>query len=162
MSSIFDAVDTISGQSVSLQFIELCGTREINDLLVKRSNETVKLVDQDDGTCKVLGAITVQVASADELMSAIHMGKSRRATEATDKNGTSSRSHSVCQIRIGRKGCLNLLDLAGRERRGDSLYHDSQRQKESAEINASLWALKVYHTIVFACCDYGTNSQRYS
>ena len=82
MSSIFDAVDT-SGQSVSLQFIELCGSREINDLLVKRSNETVKLADQDDGTCKVLGAITVQVASADEWMSAINMGKSRRASEGS-------------------------------------------------------------------------------
>ena len=147
VSSIFDVVDT-SQMPVSLQFIELCGSREINDLLVKRSNETVKLADQDDGTCKVLGAITVQVANADELMDAIRTGKSRRATEATDKNGTSSRSHSVCQIRIG-TGCLNLLDLAGSERRGDSLYDDSQRQKESAEINASLWALKVSY-VAFA------------
>lgn len=34
------------------------------------------------------------------------------------------------------------MDLAGSERRHDTMYHDSQRQKESAEINASLWALK--------------------
>jgi kinesin family protein 2/24 len=38
---------------------------------------------------------------------------------------------------------LTLIDCAGSERRHDSMYHDSQRQKESAEINASLWAIKV-------------------
>ena len=41
-----------------------------------------------------------------------------------------------------RRGLLNLLDLAGSERKNDSMYHSSERQKESNEINASLWALK--------------------
>ena len=40
------------------------------------------------------------------------------------------------------RGVLTLIDCAGSERRLDSLYHSSDRQKESAEINASLWALK--------------------
>jgi len=52
-------------------------------------------------------------------------------------------SHAVCQIRIpGTKGVLTLIDLAGSERRGDSLWHSKERQQESAEINASLFALK--------------------
>jgi kinesin family protein 2/24 len=34
------------------------------------------------------------------------------------------------------------LDCAGTERRNDSVHHSRERQKESAEINASLWALK--------------------
>lgn len=42
----------------------------------------------------------------------------------------------------GGQGVLTLIDCAGSERRHDSMFHDTQRQKESAEINASLWALK--------------------
>ncbi len=41
-----------------------------------------------------------------------------------------------------KRGVLTLIDCAGSERRHDSMYHSSERQKESAEINASLWALK--------------------
>jgi kinesin family protein 2/24 len=37
---------------------------------------------------------------------------------------------------------LTLIDCAGSERRHDSLYHSRERQKESTEINSSLWALK--------------------
>lgn len=37
---------------------------------------------------------------------------------------------------------MTLIDCAGSERRNDSLYHSSDRQKESTEINASLFALK--------------------
>ena len=41
-----------------------------------------------------------------------------------------------------KRGLLTLIDCAGSERRQDSLHHSSARQRESAEINASLWALK--------------------
>jgi kinesin family protein 2/24 len=54
-------------------------------------------------------------------------------------------SHDLYQFQE-RKGILTLIDCAGSERRHDSMYHDSQRQKESAEINASLWAIKVRET----------------
>lgn len=37
---------------------------------------------------------------------------------------------------------LSLIDCAGSERRNDSMYHSRERQKESTEINSSLWALK--------------------
>merc|ERR1711957_401758 len=55
-----------------------------------------------------------------------------------------SRSHAVCQIQIKGKmrGVLTLIDCAGSERSHDCMYHSSERQKETAEINASLWALK--------------------
>ncbi len=39
-------------------------------------------------------------------------------------------------------GVLSLVDLAGSERNLDSQYHNAARQKESAEINASLSVLK--------------------
>ena len=35
-----------------------------------------------------------------------------------------------------------MIECAGSERRNDSLYHSQERQKESTEINSSLWALK--------------------
>lgn len=37
---------------------------------------------------------------------------------------------------------MTIIDCAGSERRNDSMYHTRDRQKESTEINASLWALK--------------------
>lgn len=42
----------------------------------------------------------------------------------------------------GSRGLLTLVDCAGSERKEDSNKHDVQRQKEGAEINTSLHALK--------------------
>lgn len=135
-------VNNNTGQ-ITLQFVELCGTKEINDLLSAKNKEAVKLVDDEDGSCKMLNATSIAISSSEQLLLKIKEAKSRRSTEATDKNGTSSRSHAVCQIRItGTKGVLTLIDLAGSERRHDSLWHSKERQQESAEINASLFALK--------------------
>ncbi|KAL7536128.1 hypothetical protein ACHAXR_006937 [Thalassiosira sp. AJA248-18] len=125
---------------VSIQFVELCGSKEIRDLLVKKTGE-VKLADDEDGSVRLLNAASCEVKSPEDLIAKIELAKSRRATEATDKNGVSSRSHAVCQIRINR-GVFTMIDCAGSERRHDSMYHSSERQKESAEINASLYALK--------------------
>lgn len=83
----------------------------------------------------------------------IEKGKSRRATEATAINAVSSHSHVVCQVEIfsssdwkrkdfSNRGILSLIDCAGSGRRNDSLYHNSLRQKETSDINASLYALK--------------------
>jgi len=130
---------------VAVQFVELSG-KSCKDLLGD-AGEDVILAEDTNGSVKLLNAESIVVRSANELAKAISKGKSRRATEATDVNGVSSRSHAVCQVQITRAGCerrglLNLLDLAGSERRNDSMYHSSVRQKESTEINASLWALK--------------------
>jgi kinesin family protein 2/24 len=138
---IFSRVNN-TGQ-ISLQFVELCGNKEINDLLSSKNKEAVKLVDDEDGSCRMLNATSITISSSQQLLDKMKEAKSRRSTEATDKNGMSSRSHAVCQIRItGTKGVLTLIDLAGSERRHDSLWHSKERQQESAEINASLFALK--------------------
>ena len=174
---LFQAIDSLSAKepesirpTVTMQFVELCGSKECKDLLNPNSGE-VKLADDDDGSVRLLNATCLKVLSPEDLMSHILLAKGRRATEATDKNGVSSRSHAVCQIQIkvgnrtyffcllltvycslisiafpclqGKsRGILTLIDCAGSERRHDSMYHSSERQKESAEINASLWALK--------------------
>ncbi|OLP89831.1 Kinesin-like protein KIF2A [Symbiodinium microadriaticum] len=77
----------------------------------------------------------------------------RRRTASTGANAVSSRSHAVCLLRIQRKGpeesreptragLLVLVDCAGSERKKDSRGHSKEQQQESAEINASLYALK--------------------
>ena len=126
--------------TMMVQFVELCGSKDCKDLLSPSLSE-VKIRDSEDGSVQMT-SISMEVSTPDELLDAIEVAKSRRATESTDKNGVSSRSHAVCQIKMKGSGILKLIDLAGSERRHDSMYHDSQRQKETAEINTSLWALK--------------------
>ena len=126
---------------VSIQFIELRG-KQCCDLL---EDGPVKVVDQACGSVRLLNAATVHVTTPMELSRALARGKRRRASAPTDRNGVSSRSHAVCQITVhlnSKHGSLTLIDLAGSERRNDSLYHTQERQKESSEVNASLWALK--------------------
>lgn len=112
-------------------------------------NESVQQPTYDPPTVcvKWKNAAEHPIKSQEQLKKYINVGKSRRATEATDVNGTSSRSHAVLQITVKergskKRGLITLIDCAGSERRNDSLYHDKERQKESAEINASLYALK--------------------
>jgi kinesin family protein 2/24 len=155
--NIFAAVEEMTNSSkspsvtVSLQFIELAG-KVCRDMITSnpKGNANVKIVDDENGRARIMKARKKVVNSPEELTALIALGKSRRATEATDANGVSSRSHAVCQIEVRvkatdgeeRRGVLNLLDCAGTERRNDSLYHSASRQKESTEINASLYALK--------------------
>lgn len=132
---IFQAIDSIFGNkpendrpSVTIQFIELCGSKECRDLLVKKSGK-VKLANDEDGSVRILNASSFDVTTPEDLLRQIMLAKGRRATEATDKNGVSSRSHAVCQIQIkgknpnSKRGLLTLIDCAGSERSHDSMYH---------------------------------------
>lgn len=71
-----------------------------------------------------------------------------RLTEATFSNDTSSRSHSICRIRIKdlststTDGLLYLVDLAGSEAARDIATHGADRMRETREINMSLSVLK--------------------
>ncbi len=85
-------------------------------------------------------------------MSLLHQGNKRRTTEATNANQTSSRSHAIFQVIIGRTertraaayevvySKLSLIDLAGSER-GTSTGNRGLRMMEGAKINRSLLAL---------------------
>ena len=98
---------------------------------------------------QLLGAVEPVATSAEELGAIIAAGKSRRATSATQCNAASSRSHAVlrltCQLANGATGAsgrLTLVDCAGSERKEDNVHHSAEQRKETAEINASLYALK--------------------
>ena len=133
---------------VVVQFIELAG-QNCNDLLQDENSTggaTVRIVDQDDGTVNYANALSIPVNNHKDFKRLLRDAKQRRATEATDKNSVSSRSHAICQITLfeqeQRLGVLTLVDAAGSERRNDSMYHSRSRQDESVEINKSIYALK--------------------
>ena len=63
----------------------------------------VKIVEHESGSVEVHNALSMEVRSPNELHEMILLGKRKRATEATDKNGASGRSHAVCQITIAHK-----------------------------------------------------------
>lgn len=95
---------------------------------------------------QLIGAVEPTVTSATELEQIVAAGKQRRATSATHCNAASSRSHAVlrltCVLADGATGRLTLVDCAGSERKEDNVYHSAEQRKETAEINASLYALK--------------------
>lgn len=90
---------SLSSQQVTVQFIELEG-KQCNDLF---GEGNVKIVEHESGSVEVHNALSMEVRSPNELHEMILLGKRKRATEATDKNGASSRSHAVCQITITHK-----------------------------------------------------------
>ena len=97
--AVHDLFSAISASTqVKLQFVELSG-KACKDLLdPKKSN--VKIVDQENGSVRLVHAFSLSVASPEELSHLMDEAKQRRATEATDVNGVSSRSHAVCQISV--------------------------------------------------------------
>ena len=125
------------------------------DLLGSKAGIELKLMNDGNDAVRPAGAAEPVVSDANHLLQLLKLGKKRRATAPTDINGGSSRSHAVCQIVVSRLGSndgsdgssssgglLTLVDCAGSERKEDSMYHDKERQRESTEINASLYALK--------------------
>jgi kinesin family member 2/24 len=135
---------------VSVQFLEVSG-KACRDLLESygscasaaenASKSTVRVLNSGD--VSVVGATWVSVSNPDELLQLLAVAKSLRATQATDRNHESSRSHALVTLRLDVYGaCLTLVDCAGTEGSYDCMYHTKDRQVESNEINASLYALK--------------------
>jgi kinesin family protein 2/24 len=129
---------------VTATFVELAG-----DVCYDMLNEGQKtqLVTGANGEVLPVPVAEVVVSSPADLVAMIDHATSLRATHATGVHDASSRSHAVCRVYIeysgsGEEGCLTLVDLAGSEHKIDSMWHDADRRKEGAQINASLMALK--------------------
>merc|ERR1719424_1989734 len=142
VQELFERLD--EGTEVSLTYFELAGRKAL-DLLTDQKSE-IRLREEEDGCFRPHDCEEAIVKSADELLKVMAEAASRRATEATTVNDTSSRSHSVCRITILKKGKaagrLLLVDCAGTEGSRDTLFFKGQHVKQSAEINSSLFALK--------------------
>ena len=132
-----------------MSFVEIHGDI-CHDLL--NSFAPAQLMNGPDGSVHAYPVVEPTVGSADELSALISYGCGCRATAATGVHDASSRTHAILRIYIqrhndtvdggGNEGVLTLVDLAGSEHRIDSMYHNADRRKEGANINASLMALK--------------------
>ncbi|KAK4426491.1 Kinesin-like protein KIN-8B [Sesamum alatum] len=122
----------------------------IYDLLEKSSGHLELREDPDQGIV-VAGLRSIKVNSADKILELLNLGNSRRKTESTEVNETSSRSHAVLEISVTRKqqkeypnqvirGKLALVDLAGSERASET-NSGGQKLRDGANINRSLLAL---------------------
>ncbi|TYG95085.1 hypothetical protein ES288_A11G240000v1 [Gossypium darwinii] len=109
-----------------------------------------KSSDEFEVTCSYLEVYN-EVHSADKILELLNLGNSRRKTESTEANATSSRSHAVLEITVRRKqrnkyknqvmrGKLALVDLAGSERASET-NSTGQKLRDGANINRSLLAL---------------------
>jgi hypothetical protein len=98
-NSLFELLENEEYQShVTVQFVELSG-KLCRDLL---EDGDVRVAENEDGSVRLLNAACRGATDAKELYEIICYGKRRRATEATGRNGVSSRSHAVCQITVTR------------------------------------------------------------
>jgi kinesin family protein 2/24 len=128
---------------VVVTYVELAGS-VCRDML--NDGATVPLMADANGEVHMCGAAEQSATDAQELLDVIRDASARRATCATGVHDQSSRTHAVCRITIRQggscHGMFTMVDLAGTERGKDSKWHDEKLQKETAEINSSLMALK--------------------
>ncbi|XP_058010379.1 kinesin-like protein KIN-8B isoform X2 [Hevea brasiliensis] len=134
---------------VSCSYLEVYN-EVIYDLLEKSSGHLELREDPQQGIM-IVGLRCIKVHSADKILELLNLGNSRRKTESTEANATSSRSHAVLEITVKRKqrnkyqnqvmrGKLALVDLAGSERASET-NSGGQKLRDGANINRSLLAL---------------------
>ncbi|KAK3356320.1 P-loop containing nucleoside triphosphate hydrolase protein [Lasiosphaeria hispida] len=133
-----------SQPQIQLTIIELAGNSAF-DLLSAR--KPISILEDAFGVTHLSGAAEHQIQTVNEALSLIDRAASFRKTASTLKNNTSSRSHSICRIRItnpsiNTEGFLYLVDLAGSEAARDVATHGAERMRETKEINMSLSVLK--------------------
>ncbi|KAL6512908.1 Kinesin-like protein KIN-8B [Orobanche hederae] len=152
LNTIFDLIEkdnTSDDFEVSCSYLEVYN-EVIYDLLEKSSGHLELREDPEQGII-VAGLRSIKVNSADKILELLYLGNSRRKTESTEVNKTSSRSHAVLEISVSRKqqkqypkqvikGKLALVDLAGSERASET-NTGGQKLRDGANINRSLLAL---------------------
>ncbi|KAJ9562431.1 hypothetical protein OSB04_007591 [Centaurea solstitialis] len=152
LNTIFDF---IKNDKSSDEFEVTCSYLEVyNEViydLLERSSGHLELREDPEQGIIVAGLRCIKVNSADKILELLNVGNSRRKTDSTDVNGTSSRSHAVLEISVLRKqkrkyrsqvirGKLALVDLAGSERASET-NSGGQKLRDGANINRSLLAL---------------------
>jgi len=135
------AADLSGQRDVSVGFFEIWG-QKCRDLLAG-GQEVHLRSDAEDSVC-VRGQRIVSLPAAKGLAEVLQEALQFRASETTERNAASSRSHAVCTLQFGgnASGVLRLVDLAGSERNFETTQMTAQQHRESAGINASLMVLK--------------------
>jgi kinesin family protein 2/24 len=115
------------------------------------SRKPFSVLQDSSGVTHLAGAKEYRVEAIDQVLELLDEAACFRRTESTKKNDASSRSHSICRIRVknasapnasAEEGILYLVDLAGSEAARDVAEHGADRVRETREINISLSVLK--------------------
>nr|GMD55177.1 kinesin-like protein KIN-8B isoform X1 [Ipomoea batatas] len=152
LNSIFDLIkqdDSCDKFEVTCSYLEVYN-EVIYDLLEKSFGHLELREDPEQGIV-VAGLRCIKVNSTDKILELLNLGNSRRKTDSTEVNLTSSRSHAVLEITVTRKqsnkypnqvmkGKLALVDLAGSERASET-NSVGKKLRDGANINRSLLAL---------------------
>ncbi|KAJ1082029.1 hypothetical protein NDU88_002201 [Pleurodeles waltl] len=136
--------------TISVSMVEIYN-ETLRDLLGKEPLEKldIRLLPDGSGQLYVPGLVEFIVRSVEDINRVFDIGHTNRATECTNLNEHSSRSHALLIITISGEdystgvrttGKLNLVDLAGSERVGKS-GAEGCRLREAQHINKSLSAL---------------------
>ncbi|VFQ70298.1 unnamed protein product [Cuscuta campestris] len=152
LNTIFDLINK---ENSSDKFDVTCSYLEVyNEViydLLEKSSSHLELRENPGQGIVVAGLRCIKVKSSDKILELLNLGNSRRKTDTTEANETSSRSHAVLEIQVTRKLCakypnqvikgkLALVDLAGSERASET-KSGGQKLRDGANINKSLLAL---------------------
>jgi hypothetical protein len=124
----------------AVRFVELAGKRACRDLLNDASS--VKLLSDSNDVVHFKGAPPCVCPDRTALRASLDEGLALRSSVQTERNAASSRSHAVVEIEVNGV-TMTFVDLAGSERKWETMQmRGRQHQRESADINLSLMALK--------------------
>jgi len=132
-----------SSEDAEVQFFEVRG-QKLYDLLNQHTE--VHLRADADGHFHLRGAARTPVGASHggeaAMQATLGSALELRASEATERNPLSSRSHAILVVWLQGGGMLRFVDLAGSERNYETEKMTAAQHRESAEINSSLMALK--------------------
>lgn len=105
------------------QQVVLTGDHLIDNALLLSPNKELKLKEHYQRGVYIEGLTEASITSVDQILEILRLGEENRHVNSTKQNIKSSRSHSICTIRVASKGMhsqftglVNLVDLAGSER----------------------------------------------
>jgi hypothetical protein len=152
VQSLFSSAVEEEGRIVTFSYVEILGQSITDCLDPEAVPGAAQVGEMLDGRVETRNVVSIVCASAAELTVQVDAAKSRRHTESTERNATSSRSHGVGIITVSgprayasaasTPGRLYIIDLAGSERLADSKNHSDTRLDETKAINLSLMSLK--------------------
>ena len=126
--------------TTAVRFVELAGKKACRDLLNNAAQ--VRLLSDSDDRVHFKGAPPRVCPDSKALRNTLDEGLALRSSVQTERNQASSRSHAVVEISIN-DVTMTFVDLAGSERKWETMQmRGRQHQRESADINLSLMALK--------------------
>jgi hypothetical protein len=132
-----------SNQSLHVSFIEIYN-EIIYDLLdPAKQKESKRLGVNEEGEIEVKNLVEIEITSLEDATAAFRRGEVGRHRGFTEFNAESSRSHTICQLKLSdrRKHCyLSIVDLAGCERL--SIMNSTAGSfREACNINKSMLVL---------------------